>query len=139
MITIQHVEPMYVQQVWPMVEPWLIPVFDKSDLNKYYTIDNLKEYLLRGEQTLLVAVDEDAVIQGVCAIQWLNMPSARIAYITAIGGRLITSKENHNILIDWVRACGGTRIEWSARESIVRLCKNKLGYTPRQITMEFQL
>ena len=139
MITVQHVSPIHVQQVWPMVEPWLIPVFDKSDMNKYYSIDNLKDYLIRGEQTLLVGIDEQSVIQGVCTIQWLNMPSARIAYITAIGGRLITSKENHTILIDWVRSCGGTRIEWSARESVVRLCKNKLGYTPRQITMEFQL
>lgn len=138
-IKVQHVALEYIQQVWPLVEPWFIPVFEKSDASRYYDLEHLKYILIRGEQVLLVGTDEENTIQGVAAIQWLNFPKARVAYITAIGGRLITSKENHEELVGWVRAHGGTRIEGSARESIARLWKQKIGYTPRQITVELEL
>lgn len=138
-LKVQHVDPNYIHQVWPFVEPFLLPVFEKSALSTYYNIDNLKDYIIRGEQTLLVGVDENGTIQGTVSVQWLNYPNARIAYITAIGGKLITSKENHQELVNWVRAMGGTKIQGYARESIARLWKQKIGYTPAHITMELEL
>ena len=88
---------------------------------------------------LLVGLNEEDVIQGVASVQWLNYPNARIAYITAIGGKLITSKENHQELVNWVRAMGGTKIQGYARESVARLWKQRIGYTPAHITMELEL
>jgi len=138
-LKVQHVDPNYIHQVWPFVEPFLLPVFEKSALSTYYNIDNLKDYIIRGEQTLLVGVDENGTIQGTASVQWLNYPNARIAYITAIGGKLITSKENHQELVNWVRAMGGTKIQGYSRESVARLWKQKIGYTPAHITMELEL
>lgn len=138
-LKVQHVDPNYIHQIWHIVEPFLTPVFEKSALSTYYNIDNLKDYIIRGEQTLLVGVDENGTIQGTASVQWLNYPNARIAYITAIGGKLIVSKENHQELVNWVRAMGGTKIQGYARESIARLWKQKIGYTPAHITMELEL
>jgi len=139
MIKIQHVDPNYIHQIWPLVEPWLIPVFKKSTASKYYDIEHLKYMIIRGEQILLVGTNEEGEVQGVATIQWLNFPKARVAYITTMGGKLITSKENHEKLINWVCAHGGTRIEGSVRESVARLCKQKAGYTAGQINVEFEL
>jgi hypothetical protein len=139
MIKVQHVDPNYIHQVWDIVEPLLTPVFEKSAIATCYTIDNLKDYIIRGEQTLLVGIDEKGDIQCAACIQWLNYPNARVAYITAIGGKILITKENHQELASWVRAMGGTKIQGSARESVARLWRQKLGYTPRQITMELNV
>lgn len=138
-LKIQHVDPNYIHQVWSFVEPMLTPVFEKSLISTYYNIDNLKEYIIRSEQTLLVAVDTEGSIKGAATIQWSNYPNARIAYITTIGGRMLITKENHQELMNWVRAMGGTKIQGYARESVARLWKQKVGYKPVHITMELDI
>lgn len=138
-VKVQHVESNYIHQIWPQVEPWFIPVFTKSNLNEYYSIENLKDYMVRGEHTLLVGINESNIIQGAASIQWLNFPNARIAYVAALGGNMIISKEYHQELINWVRAMGGTKIKGVARDSVARLWKQKLGYMPAPITMELNL
>ena len=138
-LKVQHVAIEHIHQVWPLVEPWLAPAFEKSDVSKYYNIEHLKFLLIRGEQVLIVGSDENGDLHGAGTIQWLNTPKARVAYITAAGGRLITSKENHEEFISWVRAHGGTRIEGSANEAVARLWKQKLGYSLRQIIVEFEI
>ena len=45
MMQVQQVNPIYVQQLWSQVSPWLDPVFNKSLLSTYYSIDNLKGYV----------------------------------------------------------------------------------------------
>ena len=138
-LKVQHVDSNYIHQIWSIVEPLLSPVFERSAISKCYTIANLKDYIVRGEQTLLVASNEEGVIKGVATIQWLNFPQARIAYITAIGGKMLITKENHQELVNWVRAMGGTKIQGYARESVARLWRQKIGYTPAHITMELEL
>ena len=138
-LKVQHVASENIHQVWPLVEPWFLPVFEKSDASRYFDIGHLKYLFIRGEQVLVVGSDKEGIIRGAVAIQWVNHPKARVAYITAIGGRMISSKENHAEFINWVRAHGGTRIEGSANEAIARLWKQKLGYSPRQITVELEI
>lgn len=138
-LKVQHVEPNYIHQVWSIVEPLLLPVFEKSSISAYYNIDNLKDYIIKGEQTLLVGVDIEGSIKGIATVQWLNYPNARIAYITAIGGKMLITKENHQELLKWVRAMGGTKIQGYARKSVARLWKQKVGYKPVHITMELDI
>ena len=138
-LKVQHVETMYIQQILPLVEPWFTPVFKKSTASNYYSIDNLKDYLMRGEHTLLVASDDEGSIHGVISLQWLNLPKARIAYVAAIGGKFISSKETNQEFVNWVRTMGGTKIQGYARESVARLWKTKLGYTPAHIVMELDV
>lgn len=140
MITVQKVEPMYVQQVWPMVEPWLDPVFEKSQLSNYYSKDNLKDYIIRGEQTMLVGFDENQELQGSVMIQWCNYPNSRVAYVTAFGANIGKEIEIYAEFIVWLKSMGATRVECSVRPSVARLLKNKMGFTvSKQITMELKL
>jgi hypothetical protein len=139
-LSVHHVEVSHIYQVWPLVVKWFEPVYDKSALKDYYdTLDQLKLLAIRGDITLLVGVDEDNEIQGAAIFHWNNMPKARIAYIIAMGGRLITSKENHEGLIKWFRAMGGTKIEGAVRTSVARLWTHKLGYTSRQTILELDI
>ena len=139
-IKVQHIDPNYLHEIWPIVEPLLKPVFEKSNTSKYYSIDNLKEYLIRGEHTLLVGSNSDNNILGCVTIQWLNYPCARVAYVSAFGGNFGNSIEHHKGFIDWLKAMGATRIECSVRPSVARLLQQKSGYVPsKQISMELAL
>lgn len=138
-LKVQHVEPSHIHQVWPMVEPWFTPVFEQSAISDYYSIDNLKDYLVRGEHTLVVASDDVGVIHGVISLQWANYPKARVAYVAAIGGKFIASRETNQEFVSWVRMMGGTKIQGYARESVARLWKQKLGYRPAHIVMELEV
>jgi len=139
-IKVQHVDPNYIHQVWEQVEPLLSPVFKKSNVNKYYSIDNLKEYLIRGEHTLLVGSNSEGIILGCVTIQWLNYPYARVAYVSGFGGNFGNSVEHHKGFISWLKVMGATRIECSVRPSVARLLQQKSGYVPdKQISMELGL
>jgi hypothetical protein len=139
-IKVQHVDPIYIHQVWPEVERWVTPVFKKSLLSNYYSIDNLKEYIIKGEQVMLVGVNENGELQGEVTIQWCNYPNSRVAYITTFGANIGTELEIYNEFIKWLKAMGATRVECSARPSVARLLKNKMGFTPsNQISLELVL
>jgi|688.fasta_scaffold709856_2 hypothetical protein len=128
---LQHVEVNYLHQAWPLVEPWLIPVFEKSEISKYYSIDNLKDYILSGAQKLLVFVDTDNNILGALTVQWTNYPKARIANVTCLGGSFGKSSEHYMLFIDWAKHMGATKIECSGRASVVRLhVKHNVGFIP---------
>ena len=138
-LKVQHVETKHIHQIWPLVEPWLIPVFEKGAISNYYSIDNLKDYLVRGEQTLLVGSNSEDVIVGCVTIHWLNYPCARVAYVSAFGGNFGYSVEHHKGFIDWLKVMGATRIECSVRPSVARLLQ-KSGYVPhKQIKMELDI
>jgi len=124
-----------------MVEPWLIPVFEKSALSKYYSLDNLKDYIIRGEQTLLVFVNIKNNILGALTVQWNNHPKARVANVTSLGGNFGKSSDHYKVFIEWAKTMGATRIECSGRASVVRLhLKHNMGFIPSNHThMELEL
>lgn len=140
MIKVQQVNPIYVQQVWSQVLPWLEPVFKLSLIAEYYSVDNLKDYIIRGEQDLLIGVNEEVEIQAAVTVQWCNNPNNRIAYITAFGADIGKDIEVYTQFIEWLKAMGATRVECSVRPSVERLLKNKTGFSPsKQISMELAL
>ena len=140
MMQVQQVNPIYVQQLWSQVSPWLDPVFNKSLLSTYYSIDNLKGYVIRGEQDLLIGVNEEVEIQAAVTVHWGNYPNARVAYITAFGADIGNDLEVYTQFVKWLKAMGATRVECSVRPSVARLLKNKMGFSPsKQISMELIL
>ena len=42
---------------------------------------------------LLVATDDNAEIHGAATVSFINYPNDRVAFVTAIGGKLVTSPE----------------------------------------------
>lgn len=115
---IQHVEPNYVSQVWPKVADHIQAALEYQD---DYTLDHAQVYLTSGQWTLIVASDENNFVHGAAAVQFVNRPNDRVAFVIAMGGRLISNQDTYLQFKDLLRAFGATYIEGAARESIARL------------------
>lgn len=117
-MNIQRVDIGHVHHVWPMVEEFLASALEHSKGD--YTLEQIKTLVAMGNWMLLVAVDDNGV-QGAATVDFLNRPNDRVAFITAIGGRLISNPETVEQLKMLLKTTGATCIEGAARESIARL------------------
>jgi hypothetical protein len=115
---VQRVDISHVNQVWPRVEQFIASAIEHSKGD--YTLDQVKTLVAMGHWTLLVAAD-DAGVYGAATVSFSNRPNDRVAFITAIGGKLISSPETFEQLKAVLSAIGATYIEGAARESIARL------------------
>lgn len=115
---VEAVDIGHVHQVWPMVEGLIASAleFSKGD----YDVQAAKILTATGQWTLLVAVDDQGV-QGAATVSFFNRPNDRVAFITAIGGKLISSPETFAQLKQILSRYGATCIEGAARDSIARL------------------
>jgi len=137
MSQVQVVAPIYIQQIWENVEPYLSAALKHS--GGEYGIEHLKLFLIQGNQTLLVAVNEDNKIHGAAVIEWVNYPNERIAFVVCLGGRLVTSKDIWNQFENWVKQNGGTMIRGATYKEAARLWKRKFNVEERYIMVEKKL
>jgi len=114
---IQHVDTAYVHQTWPLVQDYIKWALDyQTD----YTLEHVKTFISNGSWMLVVAAD-DSGIRGAAVVNFMNRPNDRVAFIVAMGGKLISSKETFAEFSALLKAFGATYIEGAARESIARL------------------
>jgi hypothetical protein len=141
-LNIRPVEVNYIVQVWPMVEQYLADALTKDndapDWSECYNIHHVQNFLTSGTWILLVAIDEAGGIHGAATVSFANYPKNRVAFITLIGGKLISSKETFAQLKQLLKQCGATKIQGYGRESIVRLWK-RYGFEPRTTLVEVQI
>jgi len=119
-MNIQRVDVGHIHQVWPMVETYLASAVEHS--KGEYTIESVKVLVAMGHWTLLVAVSDEGV-KGAATVTFSSRPHDRVAFITLIGGRLISNEDTVDQLKNLLRSLGATCIEGAARESIARLWK----------------
>jgi hypothetical protein len=131
---IQPVLTQNVQQVWPLVERFIKSALDFSKGD--YDAEHAKVYLSQGHWHLLVAVDDSGDIKGACTIEYINRPNSRVAMITAVGGKFVSTPEVFDQLRNIVKLNGATHIEGAARESIARLWKMKFGFAEKYKIVE---
>jgi hypothetical protein len=126
----------YCAENWHIVEPFI------TEAHKYsgndYSVDQMKMFVTLGQWMLLVAYDENRVIHGAATVSFINYPNSRIAFITAIGGRLISSPDTFKQLVTIVKNAGATKIQGAARESIARLWK-RYGFYERHTIVEIKI
>lgn len=137
-VELQVVPLEYIQQCWDTVAPILTKAFGKSPTNTYYTLDTIKAALVRGEQTLIIAVDQQQII-GACTLAWMNYTHARVAHITCLAGRGICTRTTHKNLMAWVKHQGGTHIRAETYPSLIKLCQRRFGYLSGHTIMEITL
>lgn len=116
---LKHVPVEWVNRTWGMVEQYIASALAHSKGD--YTTEQAKALVAQGQWALIVAVDDAGEIQGAATVNFYNRPNDRVAFITAIGGKLVSSKETFAQLKDYATAMGATVIEGAARESIARL------------------
>jgi len=117
----------WVNRVWPTVEPFIA---EASQHGEDYTVDQIKTLVTQGIWMLVVMSDETG-IKGAGTINFFNRPNARVAFVTAISGKFITTLDGFNQLKDLVASRGATEIEGAARESVARLWRQNFGFTEK--------
>jgi hypothetical protein len=115
---IQHVPLEWVPSAWPKVKPYIESALDHSKGD--YTVDHAQAYATTGRWILIVAA-EGETIHGAATVELFNRPNARVALVTAIGGKMISNQETFAQLKALLATFGATVIEGAAREAIARL------------------
>lgn len=137
-LTVRHVEATHVQQVWPIVAAFIEDALSKVEGDPDYNIHHVQSFLTSGQWLLLVAVDEEGVVHGAATVSFINYPMHRVAFITAIGGKLISNQETFDQLRNLMKSYGATKIQGFGRESIVRLWQ-RYNFEPRNTLVEVLL
>ena len=135
-LTIQPVATAYFHQTWPLVEGFLAEALKWGEDD--YTAEQAKGYLARGDWLLVVAVDEENKIHGASAVNFFNMPNDRIAFVIAIGGKLISNQDTYKQFSALLKSYGATKIQGAAREAIARLW-TRYGFKERYRIVEARI
>ena len=136
-LAIQPVPVQLVNQIWDKVEPFIKSAEEKSGATEY-TAEQIKVYLVLGEWMLLVATDENKEIHGAATVSFINYPADRVAFITAIGGKLVSNPDTFKQMSDIFKANGATKIQGVAKEAIARLWQ-RFGFEEKAILVECKL
>ena len=134
---LENISPNYICQHWAQVEPFLRNALTHSAGE--YDVQQLKGMLVRGEQILLVFVDDDRNIYGALTVVFENFPNDRIAFVTSLGGRGVTTPEHWNAFEDWCRHNGATKTRGATEGAAIRLWRQKFGMKPCYTLMEKSL
>ena len=126
----------YLHQHWEEIAKYLNPALELSGVEEF-TLDQMKVYILNGSWTLFVVVEEEKLC-GAVVVAFSNYPNHRVAFVTAIGGKFISSKETFEKFKVALKNMGATKIQGGARESVARLW-NRLGFKNKQILVEYKL
>lgn len=141
-LTIRPVGVEYVAQTWPFVENFLKEALEKGEpvpeWSDNYDLSHVQGFLTSGAWSLLVAVDGQNTIHGAATVSFANYPKNRVAFITLIGGKLISNKDTFEQLGNILRLAGATKIQGMARPSIARLWK-RYGFEERTTLVEVKL
>jgi hypothetical protein len=135
-LTIQPVGVAYFHQTWPLVEGFLAEALKWGEDD--YTVEQAKGMLARGDWLLVVAVDEENTIKGAAAVNFFNMPNDRVAFVIAIGGKLISNQDTYKQFSALLKSYGATKIQGAAREAIARLW-TRYGFKERYRIVEARL
>jgi hypothetical protein len=137
MNTVQIVAPNNVYSVWEDIKEYLNASINVSGGD--YTLDQLKLILVRGEQTLLVSVNEKGILNGAMTVEFANRPNSRVMFITALGGNGIVNKDTFDQVEDWARMQGATKVSAWAQEAQARLYKIKSNFNTVRMVVEKDL
>lgn len=109
----------WVARTWPMASGFIEDALLYG--NGEYTADQALVHISEGRWQLVVAVDDARKIRGAVVLNYFNRPSQRVAYIIAVGGRLISSQDTAAQLKNIMASHGATHLEGSARPAVARL------------------
>ena len=134
---VQPVPVQLVNQIWSKVEPFIKSAEEKFGGSEY-TTEQIKVYLVTGQMMLLVATNENNEIHGAATVSYINYPNDRVAFITSIGGKLVTSPDTFAQMSKIFKANGATKIQGVAKEAVARLWK-RFGFEEKAILVEVKL
>jgi hypothetical protein len=130
---VQTVSPQHVHQVWDSVKHFFEAAI--GDSTDYYTIDQLRNALAKGEQDLLVFTDNNELI-GALTVHVHNEPNHRVAHLTIIGGKGVVESEIITQVEAWAKLQGATKIRAWAKEPQARLYRQRMNLNTTMLVVE---
>jgi hypothetical protein len=127
---IQHVSVEFVNQVWYQIADYLNSAIKQQEGEQDYTLDQVRTLVTTGQWLLVVAVNDVGELKGAATINFVNRPNHRVAFITYIGGRLITNPGTFEQLCTVLKSFGATAVEGAVNEAVGRLW-NQFGFTEK--------
>ena len=131
-MNVQHVPIEFVNQVWIQAEGFIKDAIEQQEGERDYTLDQVKTLVVNGHWLLLVASNEENEIKGAATVSFSNRPNHRVAFITYIGGRLITNPGTFQQMCAILKRYGATCIEGAVNEAVARLWR-RYGFTEKYL------
>ena len=129
-MNVQHVPIEFVNQVWIQAGGFIKDAIEQQEGERDYTLDQVKTLVVSGQWLLLVASNEENEIKGAATVSFSNRPNHRVAFITYIGGRLITNPGTFQQMCAILKRYGATCIEGAVNEAVARLWR-RYGFTEK--------
>jgi hypothetical protein len=136
-LKLEPIQAHHVAVLWPKLEPHIADALDKADVKEYGS-EHVKYFLEQGHWLAIGFFDESYELHGAATVSFVSYPNFKVAFITAIGGRLIANQDTFNQLKSICKTHGATKLQGYARESVARLWK-RLGFENRAILVEAKL
>jgi hypothetical protein len=136
MTTVRQLAAIDINTHWSVIGPMLNAALVRSKCNDYNIVD-LHRAVTSAKWDLFVAEDSDKII-GAAAVIFQQYPKDTVAYIAAVGGKMIGNKQTSDKFFDLLRARGAARVQGAARPSIVRLWR-RIGLEEKYAIVEGQL
>jgi hypothetical protein len=137
MITVHHVPTHFVHKEWPLVAPFLNAALTNPEASGDITLDQMRADLGQNRGALYTFVKDGALV-GAASVTFQNQRNARVAFVTAIGGRGLADREAAAQFFELLRRGGATRVAGAGRDSIVRLW-SRLGLKKKYTVFEGEL
>lgn len=136
MAKINLVPTRFVHQVWPQVEDFLASAMEYSQGD--ITLDQLRADLGVNRKALYIAIEENKTI-GAMVVSFENRYNQRVAFVFAIGGTWVVTKEHWDQAKKLLKAEGATHVEGVGRASASRLYCKELGFQQKYIVFGAEL
>ena len=118
--------PDFICKYWDKIEPFFESSFKFSTDD--FSVGQIKFLLVNGQQTCLIAVEDDGTIIGASAVEISNFPNHRVLHITSMGGRALVEPDLIEQFEGWARSQGVTKIRAFAKDAQTRLYRMKMGF-----------
>ena len=117
--------------------PFLNAALTNPEASGDITLDQMRADLGQNRGALYTFVKDGALV-GAASVTFQNQRNARVAFVTAIGGRGLADREAAAQFFELLRRGGATRVAGAGRDSIVRLW-SRLGLKKKYTVFEGEL
>lgn len=132
--TFTHINPIYLDRVWPEVEPLLSRAVAKG--RGEIDISQLRADVVRGDVELFVWQDDEGQVETAGIVRFTAYPNYRVAHVSFLGGRY--SDESFDMLKTWCRNNGASYIQCWTDDAAGRLYQ-RYGFEKAYNVMRFKL
>jgi phage-related protein len=125
-----------IEPIWSKVECFFSRALSKHDAE--FSLDDLKNYLLKSHWKLFAFVNDDDTINGAAVVSFLSYPKSYVAFVTCIGGKDLVNPQNYDKFMESLKSYGADRVQGYVRDSVARLYR-KVGVIRTTTMVEVKL